>query len=155
MIRLEVAGVVLEVDQEQAEDLRRQLGPPANRRDESRSSAVERTPGRRGLIGTKAAAAALDMSEEFIRDHADDYGGIKVGNVWKFDPERFVARRRIEEPEAQASTKPRRKRRDKRPESPLLEVRGDGPYAAPYKAAPGDASTSTGGLTKGGMSSHG
>jgi hypothetical protein len=135
-MRLEIRGVIIEdLTLEEADDVRRQLvaEPPrsSHRWEDS------------GAITTAEAAKRLGMSTEYIRDHAADLGGTKRGNVWRFDPAKLEAvTKNVGESPTISSTQ---RRRRKRVNAPLLEVRGKSPYASvpKLKAAPGGASTPT------------
>ncbi len=106
MRRLEVGGLVLELDDAQVADLRRQLG-------------VERSG---GLVDLKTAAGMLGVSRDFLYDHAADYGGEKHGGRWRFDPTRLSARAETPAPKS-AAAKPRRNRKQRQKTERLLVAR--------------------------------
>jgi hypothetical protein len=87
------------------------------------------------LIDTAAAAKLLGTSTEYVRDHAVELNGIKLGNgpkaQWRFDPERLRSSIRMDEAQSSIRVEDASppKRRRKATDSPLLEVRGESPYA--------------------------
>jgi hypothetical protein len=116
MRRVEIRGVVIEdLSDEEVRELRQQLGG-ASRMDDSA-----------GLLTTAEAAARLGMSCEYMRDHAEEYGGRKIGNVWRFDPAALAAvshqKPEIVSPGLLAPGQRHRERK----RAPILEVRGERP----------------------------
>jgi hypothetical protein len=47
--------------------------------------------GEDSLIGVKAAAEKMDVSERFLYEHAEEYGGAKYGATLKFSVKRLDA----------------------------------------------------------------
>lgn len=79
--------------------------------------AQEPGPAPGGLVDAKAIAALLDVSADFVYDHARELGGVKLADSprapWRFDVERAreaMASRTAAEPSA-PSPPPRRRRR--------------------------------------------
>jgi hypothetical protein len=141
-MRLKVGDVWIEVTEEQAAELRRQLGVPG-------TTSGPTGPEVQGTIGTAEVARRIGMSREFVRDHAEELGGQRRGNRWRFDPVKLESTQgaNVQAP-AHLDTPPRRRRRKTPAGTALLEIKGKSPYAPvpKQKAAPGDADTSTEGL---------
>lgn len=116
-MRLQIGDVRLEVTDDQAADLRRQLGVAGNGSE---------------LIDTTAAAKRLGVGTEYVREHARELGGRKLGDGpkarWRFDPAKLEASSPSQavQPERQA---PKSRRRKAGLGKDLLEIRGGSPYA--------------------------
>lgn len=129
-MKVTIGDVALEISDDQADELRRQLGV-------SGRVPVQTS----GKITADEAAAILGVSRETVYRHAAELGGQRIGagpkSAWRFDPAK-LARSGNVDVEAQAP-QPRRRRRTSGSATPLLEVRGDRPYASvpKHKAAPG------------------
>jgi hypothetical protein len=152
-MRVEIRGFKCDLTSEEEADLREQLGGrprgviSANNSDEE------------GMLSTAALAKRLNVSPDFIYAHAQEYGGVKIGNGpkahWRFP----VPLRGDEASSQQQATRPdpRTRPRTRRATAnvPLLAVRGDAPYAAPNeKRPPSSALTPSEGLDSGGGSSN-
>lgn len=115
-VRIDLAGIAIDLTDDQVADLRRQLSVP--------------DPGE-GMVDAAALAKRLGVSREHVYAHAKEFGGVKLGNGprarWRFDPARLEQAR----PERQAvAPQPKRQGRRRQPKrSGLLEIRGDSPYA--------------------------
>jgi hypothetical protein len=117
--------VTIELTGEQVTDLLAQLGvaDPVH----SRASGQE-SGGSIGLLTAAEVAKRLGVSRENVYDHAVELGGEKLGGgpraPWRFDASA------LKRPEVSApAPKPPTRRRRNQPNVPLLEVRGDSPYA--------------------------
>lgn len=115
-MRIEIAGLAIDLTDDQVADLRRQLGvgPPTET-----------------LLDAAAVAKRLGISRETVYARAVELGGQKIGNgpkaPWRFDPAKLSPA----SPEQQVSApKPKPQRRRRQPKrSGILEIRGDSPYA--------------------------
>jgi hypothetical protein len=115
-MRIDLAGLTIDLTDDQAADLRRQLSVP--------------DPGE-GMVDAATLAKRLGVSREHVYAHAEELGGQKIGNGprarWRFDPAKLAPA----SPEQQVSApepKPQRRRRQPK-RSGLLEVQGSSPYA--------------------------
>ncbi len=138
-MKVEIAGLSIDLTTEQEEDLRRQLDV---RRPES--------TGR--LLTAAQLAAQLDVSREYVYSHAEELGGQKLGDGyrgrWRFPA--ATQGKKGDEPPPLTRSKTKKRRPQGADRIPLLAVRGVAPYAAAItKAALGGAETPTEGLTKG------
>jgi hypothetical protein len=141
---IRLGDITFDLSDEQVADLRRQLDVEPEARE--------------GLVSAAEVANRLGVSSDYVYDHADELGAIRLGNGPKprlrFDPARLSAL--PPEPAVKPEAKPGRRRRQGGQGTRLLEVRGPGPYAGPTKQAPpGGARHADEGLTKGGLGSNG
>jgi hypothetical protein len=116
--------VTIELTGEQVTDLLAQLGvaDPVHSRPSGQESG-----GCIGLLTAAEVAKRLNIGREFLYDHAAEYGGFKVGREWRFDPAKIT--KTPSSAEGVSRVAPRRRAVSVRDNSPLLEVRGDSPYA--------------------------
>jgi hypothetical protein len=118
-VRIDLGGLKIDLTDDQADDLRRQLGTRSVRTED--------------LIDTATAAKLLGTSTEYVRDHAVELNGIKLGNgpkaQWRFDPERLRSSLRMDEAQSSIRVEDASppKRRRKPAGTGLLEVRGQRP----------------------------
>lgn len=122
-MRLQIGDCNIDVTDDQADDLRRQLGTPSG----------ESPEGSKGLIDSAAAAKLLGTSAEYVREHALELGGEKLGSGpkgrWRFDPAKLISSPPAELSIRTDSPKPPQRRRKRQAGGTLLEVRGESPYA--------------------------
>jgi hypothetical protein len=124
---VDVGGVRMDLTDDQVADLRRQLTIPDEEIDAEVAAREERGD-EEAYIGTAEAARRLGRSAEFVRDHAEELGGWRVGSgpkaPWNFDPANLV---RTSPPAIVEEPDPTPRRRRSRPSGELLAVRGERP----------------------------
>lgn len=116
--------IVLDLSAEQVADLRRQLNEKSSIRMD------ELPPASNGLIDANSAAKMLGVGAEYIREHAEELGGVKLGAGqkarWRFDPAKLKSTNAPHVESSSETTAPKRRRRA--PRGGALEVRGRKPY---------------------------
>jgi hypothetical protein len=117
-VRITVGEIVMDLTEAQISDLRRQLSAPVSS----------------SLIDAAAAADALGVSREYVYDHAEELGGVKIGGGpkgrWRFDQAKLGFPEVKSSPSTGEGLPPSRSRRRRQPGADgLLQVRGGTPDA--------------------------
>jgi hypothetical protein len=118
-VRVTGGDLALDLTDAQVDELREQLvvGP-----------SVESPEGRGMFLTTKQAAERLGFSPEYVREHAVELGGVKMGDGpkarWRFDPATLKGSGESPAPMAlPAVTPPRRRAPQRAGHGQLLQVR--------------------------------
>lgn len=118
-MRVMIGGLALDLTDDQVADLWEQLSVEPERRTVTGDS---------GLLTTAQAAEWLGFSADYVRDHAAELGGRKMGAgpkaQWRFDPAKLGAG--APEDATDRDRTPARRRPARRPgsERQLLKARG-------------------------------
>src|SRR5690349_13939839 len=87
-MRVTIDSVVLDLTDAQVADLRAQLGVDRSTADGAHISNSATGGARLGMLTTDQKARQLGFSPEYVRDHARELGGVKMGDgpkaQWRF-----------------------------------------------------------------------